>query len=199
MNGNWKYPLRLTFKIFAIASQVYIRDADGNLSGFVKQKGFKLKEQIHVFRDESRSEIRYSINADRILDISANYSFTNSLGAKVGSIKRKGMRSLWKADYEISSPSGELVMKLNEDSAWTRLGDVLIGELPIVGIFTGYFFNPTYLISRIDGEPLMKLIKQPAFLEGRFIMETVGGMSESEEELAFLSGLTMLLLERFRG
>lgn len=191
--------MSLTFKILALASQIYVRDADGSLVGYVKQKMFKLKEDIRIFADESQTDLRYGIKADRILDFSANYTFTNALGGRIGSIKRKGMRSIWKADYDISGPDGNASMKINEESAWIKVVDALIGEIPVVGFFSGYVFNPTYLVSRTDGTPVLRLSKQPAFLESKFTMEPLTQLSQTDEELVLLSCLTMTLLERSRG
>lgn len=194
-----KFPLDLSFKILALASQIYIRDADGNIAGYVKQKLFKLKEEIKIFKDENQSEVRYMIKADRVIDFSANYSFSNSLGARVGSVKRQGMRSLWRADYSIANPEGSIVMKINEENGWVKVVDALVGSVPFVGFFSGYMFNPTYIVTRLDGAPVLRLIKQPAFLESRFTMQDLGRMTDSEEELVLLSCLTMVLLERSRG
>ena len=69
------YPIDLSFKILALASQIYIRDANGNLIGYVKQKLLKLKEDINVFADENQTQIRFNIKADRVLDFSARYNF----------------------------------------------------------------------------------------------------------------------------
>jgi hypothetical protein len=57
------YPLDLSFKLLALASQIYIRDANGNLFGYVKQKLFKLKEDINIFADESQTRQLYNIKA----------------------------------------------------------------------------------------------------------------------------------------
>ena len=62
------YPLKLSFKLLAIASQIYVRDANGNLLGYVKQKLFKLKENIDVFADEGQTQLLFNIKADRMLD-----------------------------------------------------------------------------------------------------------------------------------
>ena len=64
------YPLKLSFKLLAIASQIYIRDANGQLLGYVKQKLLKLKEDINVFADEQQTQHLYNIKADRVLDFS---------------------------------------------------------------------------------------------------------------------------------
>lgn len=194
-----RYPLELSFKLLAIASQIYIRDASGELIGYVKQKLFKLKEDINVFADEGQTHHLYNIRADRVIDFSARYNFTDGQGRPLGSIKRKGMRSIFKANYEIYDPSGNQTMQINEENAWIKVVDSLIGELPVVGMFTGYFFNPSYIVSRLGNEPVARLQKQPAFFEGKFRLEQTGRMSDDEEERVVLSCLAMTLLERSRG
>ena len=193
------YPLELTFKLLAIASQIYIRDANGGLIGYVKQKLFKLKEDINVFADESQTQLLYNIKADRVLDFSARYNFTDAAGNQIGSIKRKGMRSIWRANYEIYDPSDNQVMKINEESGWVKVVDSLVGEIPLIGMFTGYFFNPSYIISRMDETQVARLQKQPAFFEGKFLLSPIGQMSSDDENLVLLGALAMTLLERSRG
>ena len=193
------YPVDFTFKLLALASQIYVRDGNGNLIGYVKQKLFKLKEDINVFADEGQTKQLFNIKADRIIDFSANYRFSDSSGRHLGNIKRQGMRSIWKASYDIFNASGQQVLKIHEESAWVKVLDALIGELPVVGMFTGYLFNPAYLIERMDGTVLMRLAKQPAFFEGKFQLSPQGQATQEEETLALLGALTMTLLERMKG
>ena len=193
------YPLDLSFKLLALASQIYIRDANGNLFGYVKQKLFKLKEDINIFADESQTRQLYNIKADRVIDFSAKYNFTDSSGRFLGAIKRQGMRSLWKANYDILDAQGNQVLKIREENGWIKVVDSLVGEIPVVGMFTGYLFNPAYLIERMDGSPVMRLVKQPAFFEGKFQLSPQTQASQEEETLSLLGALTMTLLERARG
>ena len=194
------YPLKLSFKLLALASQIYIRDANGDLLGYVKQKLLKLKEDINVFADEQQTQHLYNIKADRVLDFSAKYNFTDARGNPVGAIKRKGMRSIFKAHYEIYDPSGVLAMEIREENGWIKVVDALVGELPVIGMFSGYFFNPAYLVTRTSGgTPIARLQKQPAFFEGVFGLEKTAEMSDDEEARVLLSVLTMTLLERARG
>ena len=193
------YPLKFSFKLLALASQIYIRDAEGQLIGYVKQKLLKLKEDINVFADEQQTQHLFNIKADRVLDFSARYNFTDSQGHVVGAIKRKGMRSIFKAHYEIFDASGVQVMEIHEENAWIKVIDSLVGELPLVGIFSGYFFNPAYIVSRSDGSQMARLKKQPAFFEGVFELEPLTQISPQEESRVLLGVLTMTLLERSRG
>ncbi len=193
------YPLSLSFKLLALASQIYIRDSNGNLLGYVKQKLLKLKEDINVFADEGQTQHLFNIKADRILDFSANYRFTNNQGNVIGSIRRKGMRSIWKANYEIFDANGNQVLQINEENGWIKVIDAVAGEIPVLGMFTGYLFNPAYLISRTDGTQIARLQKEPAFFEGKFKLEPQIQLSGDEETRVLLSFLTMTLLERARG
>ena len=193
------YPVDLTFKLIALASQIYIRDANGNLLGYVKQKLLKLKEDINVFADESQTQHLFNIKSDRVLDFSARYNFTDAGGNFLGAVKRRGMRSLWRSSYEIYDSASNQVMQISEEKAWVKLVDGLIGEIPILGMFTGYMFHPAYIVSRMDGTLVMRVHKQPAFFESKFRMTQQGQLSTEEETLVLLSVLTMALLERSRG
>lgn len=193
------YPIDLSFKILALASQIYIRDAGGNLIGYVKQKLLKLKEDINVYADESQTQLRFNIKADRVLDFSARYNFTDSGGRLIGSVKRQGMRSLWKARYDVSDASDRQIFQIHEEKGFVKVIDSLIGEIPVVGMFTGYFLNPAYIVSRPDGTPVARMQKQPAFLEGKFRLSKIADLPENDETVVLLSVLTMTLLERGRG
>ena len=194
-----KFPIELSFKILALASQIYIRDADSNLFGYVKQKMFKLKEDINIFTDENQSQQRFNIKADRVIDFSARYNFTDNRGQPFGSIKRQGMRSIWKANYDVFDTSGNPIFKINEESGWVKVADSLVGEIPIVGMFTGYVFNPSYIVTKSNGTAVARLQKQPAFFESKFQLSKLGELNSDEENQVLLGVLMMILLERRRG
>ena len=193
------YPIELGFKILALANQIYVRDANGNLLGYVKQKLFKLKEDINIFADEGQTQQLFNIKSDRVIDFSARYNFSDSRGNHLGSIKRKGMRSIWQANYDIFDAGENQVMKISEENGWVKVVDALVGEIPVVGMFSGYIFHPAYIVSRMDGTAIARLEKQPAFFEGKFKLTQQNQMSSEEETRVLLSVLMMTLLERSRG
>jgi hypothetical protein len=193
-----QYPLHLSFKILSFASQISVTDATGQLVFYVKQKLFKLKEEITVFADEAQTQPLYKMNADRILDISARYNITDMEGNPIGAVKREGMRSLWKAHYDILEFDTP-IMTIHEEKGWVKVVDALVGEVPILGMFTGYMFHPAYLVSRTDGTVVMRLEKKPAFLEGIFEIQSKMPLEPREEKLVLLSVLMTVILERGRG
>jgi uncharacterized protein YxjI len=192
------YPLQLSFKLLALTRQVSVTDAQGNLIFYVKQKAFKLKDAVTVFADAEQTRPLYNINADKVMDFSARFHFTDQTGQQVGSVKRQGMKSIWKARYDILDGENS-VMLIAEENPWTKVFDALLGEVPILGMFTGYLFNPSYQVTHTNGAVLMRLVKQPAFFESKFTVEKHAEMPPAEETRAVLSLLMMIMLERRRG
>ncbi len=197
----FRYPLDMRFKLIALAPRIIVTDADGREVCFISQKTFALKEDIQVFSDESRSTELYRIRADRVLDFSTTYHFTDSrTGQSLGAIKSKGWRSIWRATYEIVDAYDQITHRIEEDNPWVKVADVLVGEIPVVGMFTGYFLHPSY--SGIDvntSQADMQLKKEAAFFEGRYTLSKMGEMSNEDEVRLLLGFMLMVQFMRRRG
>ncbi|MBD2298402.1 hypothetical protein H6G80_09740 [Nostoc sp. FACHB-87] len=193
-----QYPLELTFKFWALAPQISIVNAQGNLVFYVKQKLFKLKEAITIFADAEQTNPQYYIKADRIIDFSARYEFSDTNGTNIGAVKRRGLKSIWRARYDIFDGENTY-LTIQEKNPWVKVADALFAEIPVVGMFTGFVFNPVYLVSRADGTVVMRLEKIPTFLSRKFIIKAVDQISDREEQQILLSLIMMLLLEKNRG
>lgn len=193
------YPITFSFKILALAPQISVRDAQGQLLWYVKQALFKLKEAVTVFGDEAQTRALFSINADRMLDISARYHIADAQGMALGAIQRHGMRSFWSAHYEVLNHSGSAAFTIREENPWVKVLDAVLGEVPVLGLLTGMFFHPAYLVTRSDGQLALRVTKQRSLLESTFVVDRQSELSDTEEKLALLSILMMILLERSRG
>ncbi len=192
------YPLDLRFRLISFGPQINVLDAGGRSVAYVKQKAFRLKEDVEVHTDESRQTPLWRIKADRIIDWSAAYRITDANGTSVGTLRRKGGRSLWRATYVITDANEQEVGGIREKDPWTKVLDGLLSIIPIVGDLSGYFINPTYVVSRGE-EPMLEVRKRPAFFEGRFAIEQVGTLDPRSEALFLASVMMMVLLERGRG
>ena len=94
-----------------------ILDGAGGLLFYIKMKAFKLKEDITIYRDESRSDAVLNIKARQMMDISATYDITDvATGAKVGACRRKGLKSILKDEWEILDADDGLLGHAKEDS-----------------------------------------------------------------------------------
>lgn len=196
---NLNYPLDFKFKISTLSSDFNITDANGNYVCYVRQKLFKLKEKVVVFSDESRREELYHIAANQWIDFNASYALRDHLGNLVGTLARKGMRSLWKSTYEVLDENKQVQYHISERNAWVKFLDSFVGELPIIGFFTGYFLNPTYDVKDRNGNLLFELKKMPSFFGRRFQLSRKIDIAGDKESLIILSLMMMVLLERARG
>ena len=194
-----QYPLSFSFKLLALASQIYVRDAEGNWVCYVKQKLFKLKENVKVFSDDSQSHPLCEISADRVIDWSACYRITDAEGNALGAVRRQGMKSIWKASYEITDAEDQPVASVREENGLIKVLDSLFGRLPLIGMFSGYVFHPSYLVTDANGQPLMRLTKRPALFEGKFELQKLQELDSVSELGTIMALLMMALLERRRG
>lgn len=192
------YPLELGFKIATIGTRVRVSDATGRQIGYVRKKKFKLKEDISVYENEDQRALRYRIKADRMWDFGASYAISGSGGRSLGSVRRQGMRSLWKSSYSVVDSSGAEVGLIHEENPWTKVLDSLVESLPFADMLDGLFFNPAYLVD-LRGETVLRLKKERSLFESKFTLEKRGDFSGEQEDLLLASVVMMILLERDRG
>jgi len=196
---NNQYPLNFKFKISTLSNDFVITDANNNIVSYVKQKMFKLKEDILCYQDESKSKVIYRIKANKWLDFSATYAFFNDQEVEIGKVARKGRASIWKATYEVMDAAGNNDFTIREENPWTKIIDALISEIPIVGMFTGLMFNPSYLVTNNANEQIMRFKKNSSFFGRSFSLDKLTNVENQQEERIVLSLMMMVLLERRRG
>lgn len=200
-NTVYNYPLYMRFKIIAFAPQIYITDANDAPVLFVRQKIWNLREDVRIFRDDTKTDEVFRINADRMLDIGARYHFTDSKTEQpLGSIKQRGLKTIWRAHYDIEPPQGDPTHDITEDNPWVKVGDALLGEIPFLGLISGYVLHPAYTVHDTGGLPVMKLVKEPAFFESKYRIDLIEpSITPEEEKRLLLSVMMMVQLTRRRG
>ncbi len=141
-----RYTLRR--QVFALTGTFRIYNASEQMVLFSRQKMFKLREDIRVYSDENMTQEVLLIQARNIMDFSAAYDvFDPYTQAHIGTLRRKGFRSIVQDEWEILDPGQNLIAILKEDSAGLAmlrrllLGsllpqnyDVLIGDQRVVDI-----------------------------------------------------------------
>jgi hypothetical protein len=94
-----------------------IFDQQEQLIGFVRHKAFKLKEDIRVYADDTLTEERISIKARQIIDFSATYDVTDTRSGKsLGILQRKGLASMLRDTWQVTSAEGLPAGRIEEDS-----------------------------------------------------------------------------------
>ena len=173
MMQNLRFPLNFTFKIFTPSNDFTVFDAQGEEVAYTRQRIFKIKESIEIFRNGSRNERLYTIDADRIIDFNANYTVRDAAG----------------------SPR----YTLHEANPWIAVADGILGEIPVLGMLTGYFLNPTYTIAAPDGRETYRLKKNASFFERKFSLEKTAQAPAEDDVLVLNAAMLLMLLERGDG
>ncbi|AZK48466.1 hypothetical protein [Paenibacillus lentus] len=84
---------------------------------FSQMKAFKLKEDIRLYSDESMSEELLTIKARSVIDFSATYDVHDArTGEHVGSLRRKGMKSILKDEWVIQNAAEAEIGRIKEDN-----------------------------------------------------------------------------------
>lgn len=100
-----------------IGAKFHVFSDDGSLVLFSKMKGFKLKEDIRLYTDESMTTELLTIQARQIIDFSAAYDvFDTPSGTKVGALRRRGFKSILRDEWIILDPEDREIGKIVEDS-----------------------------------------------------------------------------------
>jgi uncharacterized protein YxjI len=118
MNPIFQHPTYLLKRqAIALTGKFRVYDPLGNLVMFSEQKMFKLREDIRVYAEESKMQEVLSIKARQILDFSAAYDVVDTaMNQKIGVLRRKGLRSLLRDEWEVLDENDNLKGLLFEDS-----------------------------------------------------------------------------------
>jgi len=89
---------------------------------FSEQKMFRLREDIRVFDGEDKAREVLSVRARQIIDFSAAYDVVDTeMNQKVGVLRRKGLRSILRDEWEVLDANDQLIGQLFEDSVGLAL------------------------------------------------------------------------------
>ncbi|MFO7792268.1 MAG: hypothetical protein R6W73_04695 [Candidatus Saliniplasma sp.] len=112
-----QHKFQIRQKVLSIGNKYFINDGVGNLIGFCKQKVFKLKEDIRIYKTKDMNEELFRIKQENIVDFSGTFQVIDSkTGQSVGFLKRKGFKSMIKDEWDILDPNRNLIGKVKEDS-----------------------------------------------------------------------------------
>jgi uncharacterized protein YxjI len=150
---------QLKRQVFALTGKFRFYDPLGNLVMYSEQKMFRLREDIRVYSDESKSQEVLMIKARQIIDFSAAYDVVDSItNQKVGALRRKGLQSMLRDEWEVLDVNDNRIGTLFEDSMGLALlrrflsslipqnYDIVIGSSRVADLKQN--FNPfTYHLS----------------------------------------------------
>jgi len=105
-------------KVLKLAGGAFhVFDENGTVVAYSEQKAFKLKEDIRIFADETKTRELISIQARQVLDWSAAYDVTDTTtGEKVGALRRLGGKSILRDEWKVLDAAEQEIATVIEDS-----------------------------------------------------------------------------------
>lgn len=132
MNPIFQFPnYLLRRQAIALTGKFRFYEPSGRLVMFSEQKMFRLREDIRVYSDESKTQEVLSIQARQIIDFSAAYDVVDAAtNQKVGVLRRRGLRSILRDEWEVLDANDRMIGTLFEDSVGlAMLRRLLLGSL----------------------------------------------------------------------
>ena len=126
-----QYMIREKFwKIFG--NKFWFEDVDEKRYGFCEQKRFKLKEDIRIYMDETKSHEWLKIKQKQIVDAWGGYDIMDSVsGEHIGTVRRKFWASVLRTRWHLLDAAGNEVGILIEDSmGYALVRRIFLGILP---------------------------------------------------------------------
>ncbi len=103
-------------KVLTVGNKYYIYNSRENLVGFVKQKMFRLKEDIRMYSDESKQYEVLTIIQRGIVDTWGVFEVYDPVrNEMVGSFRRKAWRSIFKGEWHIADAHGNMIGMVKEE------------------------------------------------------------------------------------
>src|SRR5574339_596480 len=123
MNPIFQFPTYLLKRqAIALTGKFRFYDPAGRLVMFSEQKMFRLREDIRVYSDESKTQEVLSIQARQIMDFSAAYDVVDTvMNQKAGALRRKGLRSILRDEWQVLDADDNVIGQLFEDSVGLAL------------------------------------------------------------------------------
>lgn len=136
---------RKFFKIFGQSFHIY--DSNNQVCFFAKLKAFKLKEDIRIYADTNKQTELLRIQARSVIDFGTTYDIIDSSeDVKLGALRRKGLKSLFRDSWIILDTNDEEIGTLKEDGGALAL-------LRRLGGF-GNLLMPQTFNAEVNGQPV---------------------------------------------
>lgn len=119
--NHHKFSVRKQILSF-VGAKIDIFDGNDKPILFSKMKAFKLKEDIRIYGDETMQDCLITMQARSVIDFSSIFDVVDvETGIKLGSLRRKGMKSILKDEWAILDPSESVIGLIKEDNVLLAL------------------------------------------------------------------------------
>ena len=117
-----------------LGRKFHVYAPDGSLVAFVKHPLLKLRQEFTIYQDESQTNPMLLIKARQLIGFNICFDvFDSASGQRVGTIRRRGLKSIFRDTFEILDPADQPVGMCEEEGAaiLRRIFPILLGKWKI--------------------------------------------------------------------
>lgn len=158
---------------------------DGTLAMYVRHPLMKLRQEFNLHADEAQTRTLATVKAQQIIALNVTYDVVDPLsGAKLGSLRTRGLKSILRDTWDILDGSGREVGIVEEEglSILRRFFPILLGKWKI-----------TY-----DGREVGRIRQKFRFFVKEYALSLEAGQSSIDPRFAVACGLLALMRESQR-
>ena len=186
LNANTYVIKKKLLKILGEEFHIYTDDQDV-LIGYSEQKAIKIKEDIRVFSDKSKSNKILNIKQRNIIDAYGRFDFTDpNTGESLGGIRRNWGESWFRDSYSIYGPDNQVYGEVKEDSLMNAM---LRRCVPFLGHWA---FCPDFSMN-VQGQPSITFESWRSLFFGRQTLE-VHIPDENQLDRRVILGAAMIII-----
>lgn len=119
LEDRYKHPSYLVKKqmMKLVGSAVRIFGPNEQLVFYVERKAFKIKDDIRVYADETKTTELFRIGARQMFDFFGTFDvFDSATGQIVGSLQRRNLVSAFRDEWSVLDQTGTQIGRVIEDS-----------------------------------------------------------------------------------
>lgn len=101
-----------------LGRKFFVHAPDGTLAAYVKKPVFKLKQEFTIYATENETNPILTVRQRQFIGFNIAHDVFDSMsGEKVGTIRHKGLKSLFRDEWDLLDNSDQIVGLMREDGA----------------------------------------------------------------------------------
>lgn len=137
---------RITLLINRYEYFSYENNAQGEMVAFAEQDRFAFREKVTVWTSESKGDVLFTIEAEKILDIHGRFIIRDASGQVLGSCRKVFGASLLRSTWEVNDATDALVCTVQEKNLGMAVFRRIAQFVPVVSEISSFLpFNFHFL------------------------------------------------------
>ncbi len=157
-------------KITVLTNKYEVSDAESNqLLAYAEQAKMKIREKISFFANEQKSELAFTMRAEKVMDIHGRYFIEDANGVLIGAFRKDFGRSLLSSTWLVEDAQGNQVFTFAEENPLLAILRRLADVIPFVGDFIK-LFPYHFAITQVGGTTPVGRFAKTAVVRDRYVL-----------------------------